>query len=296
MTVIDSRRPLSGTAMTFPARQRLAAVSTPGEIARQALERRVAEQRATPRPAAPCPRHVVAAGRDARADLGALLGVGCLARLTRWRARAAPSCDETGAPLHWLETPMPGADAAPCGDCDALALASAALAFLDDPAVLLDRAGAIVEANAAYQADSRRFRQILAAIAPGESSRAEPGAVAARLSYDAATGGVANVFPLRDAQGGDCGALVLLRAPNRTLRCCAPRLLEQAFGLTPAEARLACALMRTKSLSAANQELGLKDKTGRTYLDRIFQKTGAKSQLQLYAILMELYLLSRIGP
>ncbi|QLP97056.1 MAG: hypothetical protein HZY79_06165 [Rhodoblastus sp.] len=117
----------------------------------------------------------------------------------------------------------------------------------------------------------------------------------AALRYDPETGRVARKVMLRDADGVDRGMLIVLRSPGQTARCFEPALLEQAFNLTPAEARLACALMRTKSLAAAIKELGLKEKTGRTYLDRVFQKTGARSQLQLYATLMDLYLVSGVG-
>lgn len=219
------------------------------------------------------------------ADLRAVLGMGCLMRLVLAK-------DDGGA----AEIAVDPATGRPA---DAFTLAIAALSLIGDPAAIVDPRGEIVGANRAFTAQRGLFKPMIAALADPAAARIEAprGPAAARkasLRYDPATGGVANVFVLRDPVGAERGKLVLLRAPNPALRCCEPELLEQAFALTPAEAKLACALMRTKSLSAASRELGLKEKTGRTYLDRVFQKTGAKSQLQLYAILMELYLLSRI--
>ena len=173
----------------------------------------------------------------------------------------------------------------------------AALDLIDDPAALVDARGVTVCVNQAFRQARDVCRPIVAGLVAlrrdGETKGATGSGVG--LRYDPQTGGVVRWFRLRDAAGGDRGLLIILRAPSAAARCCEPAQLEQAFGLTPAEARLACALVKTKSLAAAIKELGLKDKTGRTYLDRIFQKTGARSQLQLYAILVELYLLSCEG-
>ncbi|CAH2406313.1 hypothetical protein MES4922_490039 [Mesorhizobium ventifaucium] len=53
-----------------------------------------------------------------------------------------------------------------------------------------------------------------------------------------------------------------------------PALLAGLFDLTPSEARLAAALSQGRPLKAAASDLKITVKTGRTYLERIFAKTG----------------------
>lgn len=64
-----------------------------------------------------------------------------------------------------------------------------------------------------------------------------------------------------------------------------PSVLMGLFDLTPAEARLAAALSSGKTLQEAAQALGLSFSTARTYLTRIFAKTGTHQQSQLVALL-----------
>lgn len=62
-------------------------------------------------------------------------------------------------------------------------------------------------------------------------------------------------------------------------------LLSVLFDLAPAEARLAIALSAGKSLKAAAAEMGIEYNSARTYLTRIFTKTGTSQQSQLVALL-----------
>ncbi|MBO3762542.1 helix-turn-helix transcriptional regulator [Ciceribacter sp. L1K22] len=64
-----------------------------------------------------------------------------------------------------------------------------------------------------------------------------------------------------------------------------PTLLSGLFDLTPAEARLARFLAGGGSVKAAAASFAVTEKTARTYLERIFRKTGATSQAQLVALL-----------
>lgn len=64
-----------------------------------------------------------------------------------------------------------------------------------------------------------------------------------------------------------------------------PEVLQQAFGLTPAEARLALLLARGAGLSAAAAELHIGRETARTQLRAIFDKTGTRRQAELAACL-----------
>jgi DNA-binding CsgD family transcriptional regulator len=64
-----------------------------------------------------------------------------------------------------------------------------------------------------------------------------------------------------------------------------PRILTGLFDLTPAEAKLATDLVSGLSLQDAAAACGITFKTGRTYLERIFGKTGVHRQSELVALL-----------
>lgn len=61
--------------------------------------------------------------------------------------------------------------------------------------------------------------------------------------------------------------------------------LRSIFGLTPAEARLAAALSRGKSLGQAAHDFGVGSVTMRSHLKSIFAKTGTGRQAELVAVL-----------
>lgn len=63
------------------------------------------------------------------------------------------------------------------------------------------------------------------------------------------------------------------------------QLLTGLFDLTPAEARLAAAMAEGKALAEAARGAGVTVKTARTYLERIFAKTGTHRQADLLALL-----------
>jgi DNA-binding CsgD family transcriptional regulator len=62
-------------------------------------------------------------------------------------------------------------------------------------------------------------------------------------------------------------------------------LLRSAFGLTPAEARLACRLADGDRLEEAAEALGIARNTARTQLKAVFAKTGTGRQSELAALL-----------
>jgi DNA-binding CsgD family transcriptional regulator len=64
--------------------------------------------------------------------------------------------------------------------------------------------------------------------------------------------------------------------------------LQEIYGLTPAEARLAALLAEGKHLKAAAAQLGITFETARTHLKRIFSKTTAASQADLVRLLLNL--------
>lgn len=67
-------------------------------------------------------------------------------------------------------------------------------------------------------------------------------------------------------------------------------LLRDLFDLTPAEARIAPTLASGQSLREAADSGGIKFSTGRSYLERVFEKTGTHRQSQLVALLQSAHL------
>lgn len=67
----------------------------------------------------------------------------------------------------------------------------------------------------------------------------------------------------------------------------ATRLLQAAYRLTPAELRLAEQLLLGRRPSEAAEALGVTVHTVRTYLKRLYQKVGARTQAKLVRKLMQ---------
>ncbi|HEV7481251.1 MAG TPA: helix-turn-helix transcriptional regulator, partial [Roseiarcus sp.] len=65
-------------------------------------------------------------------------------------------------------------------------------------------------------------------------------------------------------------------------------VLAKAFGLTPAEARLAVRFLAEESLEAAAVGLGISIDTARNQLKSIYQKTGVRRQGEIIALLSRL--------
>jgi DNA-binding CsgD family transcriptional regulator len=65
------------------------------------------------------------------------------------------------------------------------------------------------------------------------------------------------------------------------------KLLRKLFGLTPAESRLANALMKG-DLTSASEEFGISRNTARSQLQSIFSKTGTSKQGELIRLLCQL--------
>ncbi|MDE1995325.1 MAG: helix-turn-helix transcriptional regulator [Rhizobiaceae bacterium] len=99
---------------------------------------------------------------------------------------------------------------------------------------------------------------------------------------------VVHVLPLRRAahdifSGGDVLVVATTFSPSAVVPSVS--LLNALFDLTPAEARLATVLTSGRSLKIAAGESGVTVKTARTYLERIFRKTGTHRQSELVALL-----------
>jgi DNA-binding CsgD family transcriptional regulator len=63
-------------------------------------------------------------------------------------------------------------------------------------------------------------------------------------------------------------------------------LLCRQYGLTPAEARIACLLTQGRSVSACAAELSISLNTARTHLKRVYSKTSTHGQSDLVSLLL----------
>lgn len=175
-----------------------------------------------------------------------------------------------------------------------------ALAALRMPAALLDRRGRVREANVwmtpdliAVRADGRvvlgtpQADASLEAILRGQTrSRAIALPVADRLSRC-----VAQIIPVcgaaRDLFSGSLALLVIHGSGAASPQ---PRqaMLRAWFDLSPAESQLAAELTSGISLTAAAARCGIRISTARSYLERIFHKTGCHRQAELVGLLARL--------
>lgn len=80
-------------------------------------------------------------------------------------------------------------------------------------------------------------------------------------------------------------SVIFVTAPERCREAPA-ELLQRLFGLTPAEARLAAALVSGASLKTAAEAIGIKGGTARSYLKTIMSKTGTNRQADLVRLIL----------
>lgn len=90
--------------------------------------------------------------------------------------------------------------------------------------------------------------------------------------------------PVRDRLFGGHALLVVRQAEN--VRPANPALLQQRYGLRPKEAELACHLASGLPLREAAGLCGLTYTSARTYLDRIYDKTGTHRQPELVRLVL----------
>ena len=67
-----------------------------------------------------------------------------------------------------------------------------------------------------------------------------------------------------------------------------PPQLQRQFGLTPAEAEIACEIVKGEGLVTCARRMGISRATASTHLQRIFEKTGTKRQAQLVRAVLAL--------
>jgi DNA-binding CsgD family transcriptional regulator/PAS domain-containing protein len=185
----------------------------------------------------------------------------------------------------------------------ALSSATNALNAVRQPAVAIDRLGFVLDANAGaeelFDQDIRIVNRRLVVHDAQAQSNLEKLANRLRVTPDTTTLPCEPiVIPRRDkspvilrvlpvhgaARAPFLGARALL-----TLTAVEPRpgpkpaLLAKAFGLTPAEARLASIIAEGLNPERAAEELGISKVTARNQLKAIFAKTGTHRQSELVA-------------
>jgi DNA-binding CsgD family transcriptional regulator len=188
----------------------------------------------------------------------------------------------------------------------ALSATTDALGLVQQPALVLDRTGSVIGINRAAEDifdDDIRVRDrrlyvhdksaasVLGALidqmtVSTDLPPVEPVTIRRRQNKPV----IARVHPIpAAAQSPFLGARALV-----TLSSLAPKpplstnLLAGAFGLSPAEARLAAIMAGGIDLQTAAQELGVARDTARNQLKAIFAKTGAHRQSELVELLAKL--------
>jgi DNA-binding CsgD family transcriptional regulator len=78
---------------------------------------------------------------------------------------------------------------------------------------------------------------------------------------------------------------VFVTDPEKAIET-SPESLRRLYGLTAAEAKLACRLLAGETLHEVRDELGITMNTARTHLKRIFTKTGVQRQSELMQTLL----------
>lgn len=180
----------------------------------------------------------------------------------------------------------------------------AAMTAMGLPAAILSSSGRVLAANPLFEAMASIFLPVAMgglAIGDAEANRLFQQAILAERrevepsvrSIPVAAGTdtpplILHFLPLRRAaheifSGADI--LVAATAVSASSVVPSPSLLMGLFDLTPAEARLASALSQGRPLKDAAASSNITVKTGRSYLERIFAKTGTRQQSQLVALL-----------
>jgi DNA-binding CsgD family transcriptional regulator len=180
---------------------------------------------------------------------------------------------------------------------------ASALEIMGLPAAVLSASGRVMASNARLQRMDRTFLPVAhggLAIADGGANRLFQQAVigisrttAAVCSIPVPAEGseaafVVHLLPLRRAAhdifaGADILVLATPIVPSKLVPSAS--LLNALFDLTPAEARLAMDLAGGLTLSDSAVRHAVTVKTARTYLERIFRKTGTSRQSQLVNML-----------
>lgn len=172
------------------------------------------------------------------------------------------------------------------------------------PAAMLDRRGTVITTNALFERpetpattgafgrvglpDAAANLKLAEALEAIRNGRRPPQQSIAIPESDTRPAAIIHLLPVRRcALDVFCDADVLLVVSwvDIEARIPSPHLLSTLFDLSPAEARLAAKLAGGASLQRAAAACGITLNSARTYLIRIFRKTGTSQQSQLVALL-----------
>lgn len=178
-----------------------------------------------------------------------------------------------------------------------------ALQMIGLPAAVMTSNGLVLSSNALFEAMTDLFLPV----AFGRLAVADIGAN--RLLQSAIEGGinaldqvrsvpvparndrgpcVIHILPVRHSAndlfpGGDL--ILAVSDVRRSSLVPSPQVLMGLFDLTPAEVRFASGLLSGGSVQEVSDALGITPASGRTYLARVFEKTGTHRQSELLALL-----------
>lgn len=124
----------------------------------------------------------------------------------------------------------------------------------------------------------RRLAGAVRAAAAGEPRRA-----GALMLRDDEAGRVPLIVSCLPLPGSDAHALLLFGGAGRSEEM--TEVMLGAFGLTPAERRLARHILKGRALEEAAEETGIRISTARGYLKSIFAKTGVRRQGEFVAVI-----------
>lgn len=179
-----------------------------------------------------------------------------------------------------------------------------ALEAIGLPAAILSSGGRVLASNGPFDAMERLFLPVAfgsVAVADIAANRMFQEIIAiSRIGHeplarsvpvkraDGRAPAVIHLLPLRRAaheifSGADILVVVTEVKPDASAPI--PQILSVLLDLTPAEARLAAALASGKTLRQAAMDMNIAFGSARTYLARIFGKTGTNQQSQLVALL-----------
>jgi DNA-binding CsgD family transcriptional regulator len=174
------------------------------------------------------------------------------------------------------------------------------------PAMLLDSVGKVIQVNARAErllgngveivgdylvatspdADPAFQRLLKSAIRIWQADVSEPVALP-RFSQRPLIAHVAPIVKSADEVFQRAKAMVMFVDPDQIKQTPA-LLLQQAFGLTPAEARIALSIAKGNELRRAADASGIAFETGRVHLKAIFAKTQTHRQVELALLINRL--------
>jgi len=179
---------------------------------------------------------------------------------------------------------------------------TSALELMGLPAAVLSTNGRVIAANSYLERMDAALLPVAhggLAIADRDANRLFQDAVT-RIHQETAVGSipvpaiggkaafVVHLLPLRRAAHdifGGADTLIIATPITPTALVPSASLLNALFDLTPTETRVAADLASGLTLTECASKNGVTTKTARTYLERIFRKTGARKQSQLVAML-----------